>query len=360
MRLCSNVILIPALNPDDTLHVYVKELIHAGFSKIIVVDDGSDKRCKGIFETLQQYKEVTLLRHARNFGKGRALKTGFNYFLNEWEEDPEVHGIITVDSDGQHLTKDVVKVSEALDVTEYPALFLGTRNFDYDFVPFKSRFGNKTTSSVFAFLYGKRINDTQTGLRGISKELVCEYLTLAGERFEYEILMLMHATRKSHAIEEIPIETVYINNNSETHFRPFVDSWKIYKVMLGGFLKYIFSSLSSSLIDISAFRLFLFVFGGLAANAQIFIATALARIISSMYNFWVNKKMVFESKGNFRRQMIKYYLLCATQMLVSAEAVMLFHHMIGWNAVVEKIIVDTVLFFVSYHIQKVLVFSEEN
>ena len=354
------MILIPALNPDDTLHVYVDELIHAGFDKIIVVDDGSDKRCKGIFETLQRYKEVTLLRHARNFGKGRALKTGFNYFLNKWEEDPEVHGIITVDSDGQHLTKDVAKVSDALDRTECPKLFLGTRKFDYDFVPFKSKFGNKTTSSVFAFLYGKRINDTQTGLRGISKELVCEYLALAGERFEYEILMLMHATRQNHLIEEVAIETVYINNNSETHFRPFMDSWKIYKVMLGGFLKYIFSSLSSSLLDISAFRLFLFIFGGFAANTQIFVATALARVLSSLYNFVINKNVVFESKGNFRHQMLKYYLLCATQMLVSAGAVIFFHHLLGWNKVIEKIIVDTVLFFISYRIQEVLVFSEEN
>lgn len=357
--MCSNVILIPALNPDETLIAYVEKLINAGFRNIIVVDDGSDKKHQFIFKTLQQYNEVILLRHARNFGKGRALKTGFNYFLNQWEDDASVHGIITVDSDGQHLTSDVVKVSNALDSTESETLFLGTRNFDYDFVPFKSKFGNKTTSSVFAFLYGKKINDTQTGLRGISKGLVCEYLDLAGERFEYEINMLMHATRRNHAIEEIPIETVYIDNNSETHFRPIQDSWKIYKVMLGGFVKYIFSSLSSSMIDIAAYRILLFAFAVCTTNTQIFLSTVFARVLSSMYNFMVNKKVVFESKGNLRIQMVKYYVLCVVQMLVSAGAVMLLDFVLGWDKVLEKVIVDTILFFISYHIQKVLVFSEE-
>ena len=176
-----------------------------------------------------------MLRHARNFGKGRALKTGFNYFLNRWEDDEQIKGIITVDSDGQHLTTDVVNVSNALNEAQQPTLCLGTRDFNYDFVPFKSKFGNKTTTSVFAFLYGKKINDTQTGLRGISKDLICEYLDLAGERFEYEFNMLMQATRSNHMINEVTIQTVYIDNNSETHFRPLQDSWKIYKVMLGGF-----------------------------------------------------------------------------------------------------------------------------
>lgn len=357
--LCSNVILIPALNPDKKLLAYIEELISAGFKNIIVVDDGSEKEYQVIFKTLQQYEEVVLLRHARNFGKGRALKTGFNYFLNRWEDDANVHGIITVDSDGQHLTSDVVKVSNALDNTEHETLFLGTRNFDYDFVPFKSKFGNKTTSSVFAFLYGRKLSDTQTGLRGMSKGLVYEYLDLTGERFEYEINMLMQATRCKHMIEEVPIETVYVDNNNETHFRPVQDSWKIYKVMLGGFVKYIFSSLSSSLIDIVAYRIFLSMFIACTTNTQIFLATALARVLSSMYNFMVNKKMVFGSKGDIRTQMVKYYVLCVGQMLVSAGAVMLLDYVLGWNKVLEKVIVDTILFFISYHIQKVLVFSEE-
>lgn len=357
--MCSNVILIPALNPDSNLLAYVERLISAGFENIVVVDDGSDEGHQFIFQTLQQHKEVILLRHARNFGKGRALKTGFNYFLNQWKDDANVNGIITVDSDGQHLAGDVVKISKALDTAECETLLLGTRNLDYDYVPFKSRFGNKTTSAVFAFLYGKKVQDTQTGLRGISKGLVWEYLDLAGERFEYEINMLMHATRRNHVITEIPIETVYIDNNSETHFRPIQDSWKIYKVMLGGFVKYILSSISSSLIDIIAYRIFLSVFIVCVTNTQIFLSTVFARMISSMYNFIVNKKVVFGSTGNIRIQMVKYYTLCVVQMLVSAGAVMLLDSVLGWNKVLEKIIVDTILFFISYRIQKVLVFSEE-
>lgn len=354
-----SVILIPALNPPIQEFVqYINELICAGFDKIILVNDGSDKRYAKIFEELSNKEEISYLEHDKNFGKGRALKTGIKYFLDSYMNDKAVRGIITVDSDGQHLVKDVIKVSNALDNTTSPTLFLGTRDFDYDFVPFKSRFGNKITSILFAALNGKYLHDTQTGLRGISKDLLASgYLQLQGERFEYEINMLIYAVKKKQNIQEIPIETVYINANNETHFDPIKDSWKIYKVLLGQFVRYSCSSGISCIVDLVIFQFMLFVFAEFSSEMQIFISTVCARAGSSILNFVMNKRLVFNSSGDTVNQIIKYYTLCVLQMFVSATLVVGLHHIWGANKVFEKIIVDTCIFFVSYYIQKRIVFK---
>ena len=219
-------ILIPSLNPPESFLGYVEELIENGFDTIIVVDDGSDKKHRSIFEEISLHKECTVIRHAVNLGKGRGLKTGFNYYLNAITNKK---GLITVDSDGQHLARDVVKMNNLMIASGGYSLFLGCRDFDSKNVPFKSRFGNKLTTWVFRLLYGCRISDTQTGLRGFTNDILPTFMTLAGERFEYETNMLIAAVHNKIRIGEIPIETVYIDGNSETHFHAVWDSLKIYK-----------------------------------------------------------------------------------------------------------------------------------
>ena len=121
-------------------------------------------------------------------GKGRALKDGLKYFLNLENKDDFV-GIITADCDGQHLIKDINKLYNEMQNTD-KALFLGTRNFSEDKIPPKSKFGNRVTSNIFKLLYGTRISDTQTGLRGISSSLIEAFSNVSGERYEYETNIL--------------------------------------------------------------------------------------------------------------------------------------------------------------------------
>lgn len=267
------VILIPAYNPSAKVVNYVKELIENGFHSIIFIDDGCKKECKPIFENLSKLKEVTILPHSKNLGKGRGLKNGFNAFLNRYAGDPRIKGVITVDSDGQHSVKDVLHMAEELSSQKEPALILGSRSFKGKAVPFKSKFGNIITAFVFRILYGRKLTDTQTGLRGIPTELVYEFLDLAGERFEYETNMLIHCATNRIPMEELVIDTIYIDQNSETHFNPFKDSIKIYYVLFKGFFKYIVSSLSASIIDLLIFRIILTLFrsgGGANRNSQSF------------------------------------------------------------------------------------------
>ena len=352
------VVVIPALNPDSRLIEYCEKLAEAGFSRIVVIDDGSDEIHRPVFDALEQAGKIVLLRHAVNLGKGRALKTAFNYFLNCADKE-KFCGVITVDSDGQHGVPDVIKIKEELNYNS-ENLILGVRDFDKENVPFKSRYGNKCTRFIFRLLHGAKLTDTQTGLRGIPTDIVAKYIDVFGERFEYETAMLITTAHNSIEFKEISIETIYENDNKGTHFNPVRDSWAIYKLLFGTFLKYIMSSLLSFLVDIGFFRLFLmfFTMQGFQANNRIIAATIIARIISSLLNFSINKNVVFRTNGNNIKYLIKYYVLCLVQMACSAGLVAILFGILPFSETPIKIIVDAFLFVISYQIQHRLIFRE--
>ena len=348
-------ILIPTLNPNDELVSYVEKLQKKGFKEILVVNDGSKEKCREIFERLQDMG-CQVINHALNLGKGRALKNGFNFFLNLPDCDSYI-GVITVDSDGQHSVEDVANMALALEEHQ-DSLIMGCRDFNLDCVPRKSSFGNKMTRSVFRLLYGVRYQDTQTGLRGFPTELIPKFIQLYGERFEYETNMLIETALKKIPVYEVIIKTIYIDNNSETHFRPIQDSLAIYSLIFKSFLLYICSSLASFVIDIGFFQLFIQIFKKLGViDGRILGATIIARVISSLFNYSVNKKVVFKN-GSGKVSLLRYYILCVCQMLVSAGLVTIGYWALQIPESIIKIVVDTVLFVVSYQIQQRWVFNK--
>ena len=350
------VVLIPALNPNEDFLDYSRELVKNDNVDLIVVNDGSRVEKRYIFDELSKLNNTVVLTHAINLGKGRALKTGFNYYINSYDNSNSA-GIVTADSDGQHRIEDVLRIGKMLNEGGANTIILGTRNFNLDNVPFKSRKGNKITTFVFSLLYGKKINDTQTGLRGLSYDFVVKLIDLGGERFDYEINMLIKSVRDKVNIKEEIIETVYFDNNSETHFNPIKDSFRIYKVMFKEFFKFSISGLSSSLIDILLFTLFYNLLkSNVSESVVIFLPTILARAISSFYNYIINKTLVFRNKE--KNTIFKYYILCVVQALVSYGLVnVLFNNINVIHPSFIKIVVDIVLFLLSYQIQQRWVFK---
>ena len=349
------VFVIPSLNPDDKMPQYVKELIDEGASNILVVDDGSKKELKYHFEKIKEYKEVTVLEHKVNKGKGRALKTAFEYILNNMVD---IKAVVTADADGQHATDDTVQTG--LKVIETNEVVFGTRNFDEDIVPLRSRFGNKTTTAVFKFLYGKKVNDTQTGLRGLPIDFLKDCLSIKGERFEYEIGMLIKIVEQKREIIEFPIKTIYYDSNRETHFDTFKDSYKVYKIMCGQFVKFAAVGILSFVIDIVIYTLlFNLVFNNKEYRVAILLATVLARIISSLFNFFMNKNKVFESDNKTSKTMAKYYTLAVLQMLASWLLVSVIFSKVLFNTSIIKVFVDFVLFLISFQIQKRYIFNKK-
>ena len=342
-------ILIPALNPDNKLVVLVDNLIKSGFTNIIVVDDGSNQECKSIFNDIGLKDQCRVLVHDVNIGKGRALKTGFNYILKSCKG---CIGIVTADADGQHSSEDIMKVSRWL-IENPTKLILGSRNFSKLNIPFRSRFGNIITRNVFGYLSGIKVTDTQTGLRSIPYEFIRRLINVDGEGFEYEINMLLECKKQGVQIDEVYIETIYLNDNKSSHFNPIVDSMKIY----GVFLKFISSSISSFVLDVLLFSLFIKLFYKVTPEYFILSSTIAARIISSFFNYSVNKNGVFKYKSHERLAVIRYYILCVIQMLVSGLAVTAIIYIFKYPDVLLKVIVDSMLSIVSFKIQKEWVFK---
>lgn len=348
-------IIVPSLEPDNRLLKLLDDLkrdlakqenleIEAN---IIIVDDGSGLggEYSYIFEEAQKLYDCVVLRHAVNLGKGRALKTAFNYFLNK---HPDYHGVITADSDGQHTASDIIKcINELYDKR---TIILGCRNFNNKNIPFKSSFGNKLTKVIFAFLCGKKVSDTQTGLRAVPTDLIKKIITVQGERFEYEMNVLAECANRRYKINEVPIETIYIENNKGTHFHPILDSIKIYKI----FLKYILSAISSFIIDIALFSIFILLTKEFFI-AYIFISTIMARVFSSLFNYFVNKNIVFAGNQS-KNSLLKYYGLVLSIMTFSGALTTLLFSLSIFSEVSSKVIIDTILFLLSYYVQKKWIF----
>ncbi|MGX8851939.1 phosphodiester glycosidase family protein [Amedibacillus sp. YH-ame10] len=343
--------VIPTLNPTRKILQTVEQLCTAGFERIIVVNDGSDASYNPIFDVIKSNPKCVVLRHVVNKGKGRALKSAMSYFGTK----PLDHvGIITLDDDGQHAIDDVVQCAQKL--IEHPdSLILGVRDFNSKNVPPKSKIGNKITNSIFGLFCGIKISDTQTGLRGISFQHMKLLIGVQGERFEYETNMLLNTKKLKIKIEEVTIKTIYMDENSKSHFHPVRDSIKIYRQIF----KFVFSSALSFIIDISLFTLLIAILPFSEKNLIIFFAVLISRAISSLVNFYTNKTIVFKSGANTGSSIVRYYLLCIAQIMVSSLLIMLLTVPLPKITVLVKILVDTFLFFISYKIQRNWVFQSQ-
>ena len=351
------VILIPSLEPDERLPAYIQRLKEGGFAHIVVVDDGSPEAYQPIFKQVESVRDTVVLHHEVNKGKGIALKTGYRYIM---ENLPEISGVITADADGQHAVKDCLHLADEL-AKGTRALYLGSRDFNAANVPPKSKSGNKITSVIFKLLYGQYLPDTQTGLRAFRKEELPFMAEVEGERFEYEMKVLIACSRARIPMIPVTIETIYENANEGTHFHPIRDSWRIYKVIFGSFFRFMASSLSCWAIDQGLFNLLNRVIFDNAndANKQlIFASKAIARVISATINFLLNRHLVFGKNGNAGKSFLRYVILCIAIMLLSAGGTMLLST-IGISSTLASMVMDALLYFLSYNVQERWVFKGE-
>lgn len=334
------VVVIPAYEPDQKLIKLIDEIREKTPYAVVVVDDGSAQKAQPVFEALDG--KATVIHHEKNKGKGAAIKTALAYIR---DNIPDGEGVVTADADGQHLVKDIIRVCE--DWREHPeALVLGSRRFTGK-VPFKSRAGNAITRFVFHVSTGVKVFDTQTGLRAFSVKRIPMMLEMRGDRYEYEINVLLYSTRHRVPIREVTIDTVYIEDNASSHFHAVRDAWRIYKMIL----LFVASSLASFLIDILSFKLLRLLFpawGQLAADI-------LARIISSVCNYFINKKLVFDGKG--ASSIIRYYILAVGVLI--GDYIMLAVLSKIMPELLAKIIAGAVLYPISFYFQRRFVFPAE-
>lgn len=347
-------ILIPAYNPTIDLIEIVDNLVKRDF-KVIVVNDGSNNESIDIFNKLN--KNIILLKHEQNMGKGQALKTGFEYIIN----NISCIGVITVDADGQHILKDIIKVVENLSGNEN-SIILGSR-LDTDKMLFRSKLGNCLTRIVFKFATKTDVFDTQTGLRGIPFKYLKDLLTIEGQRYEYEINMLLYCTQNSFKIKEIPIETIYLNNNKSSSFNVIKDSFKIYKCILKNSncftgILYTLSAIISFFIDfLLLITIYKCVKSSFSEDISLLISVVFARAVSSLFNFLFNRNIVFRDKSNILISFIKYYLLVIFVLIVNYILLDILAVKFSFNLKLSKLLVELIIFINNYIIQKLFIFK---
>ena len=354
-------VVLPSLDPDEKLHAVIDGLLEYGFSHIILVNDGSKAENLHYFEeeAAAHPDVITLLHHEVNKGKGAALKNAFRWFL---ENRPEGVGVVTVDGDNQHHPADTRACAENLMATGH--LTLGCRDFNQEDVPARSSFGNKTTSVIFKIFVGMTISDTQTGLRAISREDLKILVDVHGDRFEYETNMLLAMKEQGIPFDEVKIRTVYIEENKSSHFHPIRDSWRIYKLILAHFFRYTLSSIVSFVVD-SGMVYLLTVLLPLTDPTLGYASTAGARAVSSLLNFFMNKKLVFKSHVSTGKAMFRYYALAIPQLLLQSLINQGLYTLLGITEnqpglrTLIHILVMTVLFVVSFTVQQRWVFAAE-
>ena len=300
-------IVIPAYEPDDKLIALVEKLNNSlSNPDIVVVDDGSEDKI--IFESLKNYSNVILLCHEKNKGKGAALKTAFKYINDNMKE----RIVVTADSDGQHSPNDIIKVYN-FSKKYYKSLILGSRAFEGD-VPKKSMFGNNVTRFLMRMVFEHPFNDTQTGLRAFSSDLLPFLLEIKGERYEYEMNMLAEAIKADIKIREVKIETIYNDGNKGTHFNPVKDFTKITLSIL----KYTIPFFLSLILQI----LFYFIFSYLISNSfnpnrELFVLSVIlsnffalfCHMFISLTGICNGNRYVFKNIHNGRKYLMTAFIL---------------------------------------------------
>lgn len=217
----TKIALIPSYKPNNNLIDLVKELSKNDF-EIIIVDDGSGIEYKNIFTKIKNISKV--ISYEVNQGKGHALKTGLKYIKDNYFND---YVIVTLDCDGQHTIKDTIKITNEAQ-NDKNTLVIGKRPRDKK-IPLRSKIGNEVTRYIFRTITGVDVYDTQSGLRAFSNKLINTFIDTEGNRYEYEMNILLKCAYYNISIKEIEISTIYIDNNSNSHFNPIKDSIKIYK-----------------------------------------------------------------------------------------------------------------------------------
>ena len=377
-------VILPSYKPDDNLLRCVDGLIDAGFTDIIVVDDGGGAQYSKYFDKVREHSQCTVLTHEENRGKGAALKTALKWYL----KNRDGAGVITVDGDGQHRPEDIISCASRL-ISE-DCVILGCRDFSSKDVPARSSFGNKVSCFVFKTFVGMKISDTQTGLRAIPERFIEELSKVKGERYEYETNMLLYMQRHEIPYAEEKIETIYVDDNKTSHFRPIKDSMRIYSLIFrhlvtSQFFLFLCNSIVCYWSDILMFIILdsilspISSFAAIAGGVLLAITTyGIPRLISSLLNFCLNRLIFKRQGGSVLKTMIKYYLLVAFNLAVGSITVYLITMLLlNFDSVVAfctafpgdspstvlksmvKIVVDALLYICSYNVQKHLIFKKE-
>jgi putative flippase GtrA len=342
LGMSKTIFLIPSYQPTALCCALLEALRKTDPGPIVVVDDGSGRAYQELFQRASRVADTVVLTNAVNLGKGAALKHGINYILVNY---PDCTGIVTADADGQHSVGDILKVANELRACPTQAI-LGSRDFKRD-VPLRSKLGNVISRYVYRFLIGLNLSDTQTGLRGIPRRLMELSLSIRSNRYEFETEQIIAAKAANFKFREVPIQTVYIDDNRGSHFNPILDSFRIYFVLL----RYAISSVATALADLLTFYI-------LTANGMpVLSANMSARAVALWIQFMLLKRYVFKSKAGLSIFAAYVAYVFFTGYISSVMQVQFTEQLVN-SPLLAKIVVELVIWIFNFMFLRDIIFRK--
>jgi glycosyltransferase involved in cell wall biosynthesis len=340
------VSVVPAYNPGAVVTTVVSEVSNC-VDHVVVVDDGSNQENKTFLEECTRLKNVRLITLPDNQGKGHALMDGIKEAM---KYDPDF--ILTIDSDGQHNPGEIKKFKQFISsACKRPDLVIGVRRAVRR-MPLRSRIGNLFTAKLFNSIFNGALVDTQSGFRALSADFARDVLAhVRPGRYETEMRMLVYAMESGRNVQDIGIDTIYINNNANSKFRPLRDSLRV----LVPLSKYTLIALLSFLMDYFVFLLLSYLAGVYYLGAHV-----LARVCSGTFNFFANKHLVFQSKSNKTAEAVRY--MGASLFSLAMTGVMLYSlvSIAGFSRALAKPIAEFSMFLANYMVLNKFVFSSRD
>lgn len=211
--------VVPALDAEATVPEVARG-VRASLpdALLVVVDDGSRDATARAARAVADH----VIRHATNRGKGAALRAGIAHVL-----DAGCDLVVTLDADGQHPPASLPTLVERLETAD---LVIGRRRRLGTTMPLERRASNALSSAVASLLAGQRIADSQSGFRAM-RAAVPRAIVGAGDRFDFEMDLLVRAARAGFRIAEVPVPTVY-HRARGSHFRHGRDTMLLIRAML--------------------------------------------------------------------------------------------------------------------------------
>jgi len=196
-------IVIPAFNEEKAIGGVISEILTAGYSNIIVVDDCSEDNTYTVVLKFPVY----LLRHAINRGQGAALQTGIDFAL---QNDADI--IVTFDSDGQHSVSDIIKLIIPVAQGKVDAA-LGSRFLDNTTnTPFIRKMFLKGGVILMLLMYRLKLTDCHNGIRAFS-EYSARTITITSDRMEHASEILEKIAKRKIKYAEIPVTIKYTKHS---------------------------------------------------------------------------------------------------------------------------------------------------
>ncbi|MBQ8911971.1 MAG: GtrA family protein, partial [Clostridia bacterium] len=233
-------------------------------------------------------------------------------------------------------------------------------------------------TATFPFLNklfgGMQLSDTQTGLRAFPIDILEQMVKTKGDRYEYETQMLLNFKSLKIPYAEEKIRTVYIEENQTSHFRVVKDSFRIYKMIFAHFFKYLITSFASYLLElaiVSGLTLLINTTVKWDLTFTTAVAYVGARVLSSLFNFFMNQKFVFDAKCSMKKSLWKYYALCIPLAIAGLIINMLFVEGAVWldflptgveryvNIIIHPL-VQIIMFLFTFAVQREWVYKTDS